>query len=158
MEETLQAIHIALQAADLTASQIDEILLVGGATRTPMIRRRLLEVFASEPRGEVDADLCVAMGAAIQGAAIAGAEVSAVLVDVTPYTFGTSAIGELDGELYPYHYVPIIARNTPIPVRKSEAFFTVADDQTVVDVRIYQGENDGCAREHPRSANSASRA
>ena len=148
VEETLQAIHNALQAADLTASQVEEILLVGGATRTPMIRRRLLEVFASEPRGEVDADLCVAMGAAIQGAAIAGAEVSAVLVDVTPYTFGTSALGELDGELYPYHYVPIIARNTPIPVRKSEAFYTVVDDQPVVDVRIFQGENDGCAREH----------
>jgi molecular chaperone DnaK len=80
------------------------------------------------------------MGAAIQGAAIAGAEVSAVLVDVTPYTFGTSAIGELDGELYPYQYVPIIARNTPIPVRKSEAFFTAVDDQTAVDVKIYQGE------------------
>ena len=75
------------------------------------------------------------------GAAIAGAEVSAVLVDVTPYTFGTSALGELDGELYPYQYVPIIARNTPIPVRKSEVFFTVVDDQTAVDVRIYQGEN-----------------
>ncbi len=140
VEETLQAIHTALQAADLTASQVEEILLVGGATRTPMIRRRLLEVFAREPRGEVDADLCVAMGAAIQGAAIGGAEVSAVLVDVTPYTFGTSAIGELDGEFYPYHYVPIIARNTPIPVRKSEAFFTVVDGQTAVDVRIYQGE------------------
>jgi molecular chaperone DnaK len=140
VEETLQAIHNALSAADLTASQVEEILLVGGATRTPMIRRRLLEVFARDPRGEVDADLCVAMGAAIQGAAVAGAEVSAVLVDVTPYTFGTSAIGELDGELYPYHYVPIIARNTPIPVRKSEAFFTVVDDQTAVDVKIYQGE------------------
>ena len=140
VEETLQAIHTALQAADLTASQVEEILLVGGATRTPMIRRRLLEVFAREPRGEIDADLCVAMGAAIQGAAIGGVEVSAVLVDVTPYTFGTSAIGELDGELYPYHYVPIIARNTPIPVRKSEAFFTVVDGQTAVDVRIYQGE------------------
>jgi molecular chaperone DnaK (HSP70) len=141
IEETLQAIHSALQAADLTASQIEEILLVGGATRTPMIRRRLLEVFDREPRGEVDADLCVAMGAAIQGAAIGGAEVSAVLVDVTPYTFGTSALGELDGELYPYRYCPIIARNTPIPVRKSEAFYTVVDDQTAVDVRIYQGEN-----------------
>ena len=78
VEETLQAIHSALEAADLTASQVDEILLVGGATRTPMIRRRLLEVFGREPRGEVDADLCVAMGAAIQGAAIGGAEVSAV--------------------------------------------------------------------------------
>ena len=141
VEETLQSIHSALQSADLTASQVEEILLVGGATRTPMIRRRLLEVFDREPRGEVDADLCVAMGAAIQGAAIGGTEVSAVLVDVTPYTFGTSALGELDGELYPYHYIPIIARNTPIPVRKSEAFFTIVDDQTAVDVRIYQGEN-----------------
>ena len=61
---------------------------------------------------------------------------------MTPYTFGTSALGELDGELYPYQYVPIIARNTPIPVRKSEVFYTVMDDQTVVDVRIYQGENE----------------
>ena len=78
VEETLQAIHSALRAADLTATQVDEILLVGGATRTPMIRRRLLEIFGLEPRGEVDADLCVAMGAAIQGAAIGGAEVSAV--------------------------------------------------------------------------------
>jgi molecular chaperone DnaK (HSP70) len=142
VEETLQAIHSALQAAELTASQVDEILLVGGATHTPMIRRRLLDVFGREPRGEVDADLCVAMGAAIQGAAIGGADVSAVLVDVTPYTFGTSALGEFDGELYPYQYVPIIARNTPIPVRKSEAFYTVMDDQTEVDVRIYQGENE----------------
>ena len=141
IEETLQAIHTALRSADLTASQVEKILLVGGATRTPMIRRRLVEVFGHEPRGEVDADLCVALGAAIEGAAIAGAEVSAVLVDVTPYTFGTSALGEFEGEIYPYSYVPIIPRNTPIPVRKSEVFFTVADDQTQVDVRIYQGEN-----------------
>ena len=141
IEETLQAIHTALRSADLTASQVEKILLVGGATRTPMIRRRLLEVFGHEPRGEVDADLCVALGAAIEGAAIAGAEVSAVLVDVTPYTFGTSALGEFEGELYPYSYVPIIPRNTPIPVRKSEVFYTVADNQTQVDVRIYQGEN-----------------
>jgi molecular chaperone DnaK len=141
VQETLQAIHTALRSADLTASQVEKILLVGGATRTPMIRRRLAEVFGHEPRGEVDADLCVALGAAIQGAAIAGAEVSAVLVDVTPYTFGISALGELDGEYYPYRYVPIIPRNTAIPVRKSEVFYTVADNQTDVDVRIFQGEN-----------------
>jgi molecular chaperone DnaK (HSP70) len=141
VEETLQAIHTALRSADLTASQVEEILLVGGATRTPMIRRRLVEVFGREPRGEVDADLCVAMGAAIQGAAIAGQEVSAVLVDVTPYTFGTSALGELDGEIYPYSFIPIIPRNTPIPVRKSEVFYTITDNQAEVDVRIYQGEH-----------------
>lgn len=142
IEETLGAIHIALESASLTASQVDEILLVGGATRTPMIRRRLVEVFGKEPRGEVDPDLCVALGAAIQGAAMAGTEVSAVLVDVTPYTFGTSALGERNGDIYPYCYVPIIPRNTPIPVRRSEVFFTVSDAQTEVDVRIFQGENE----------------
>ena len=142
IEETLGAIHIALESAGLTSSQVDEILLVGGATRTPLIRRRLVEAFGTQPRGEVDPDLCVAMGAAIQGAAMTGTEVSAVLVDVTPYTFGTSALGELNGELYPYHYVPIIPKNTPIPARMSEVFFTIIDEQTDVDVRIYQGEND----------------
>ena len=141
IEETLGAIHIALESAGLTSSQVDEILLVGGATWTPLIRRRLVEAFGTQPRGEVDPDLCVAMGAAIQGAAMTGTEVSAVLVDVTPYTFGTSALGELNGELYPYHYVPIIPKNTPIPARLSEVFFTVLDEQTDVDVRIYQGEN-----------------
>ncbi|HEY3848053.1 MAG TPA: Hsp70 family protein [Acetobacteraceae bacterium] len=141
IEETLGAIHIALESANLTSSQVDEILLVGGATRTPLVRRRLVEAFAKDPRGEVDADLCVAMGAAIQGAAMAGTEVSAVLVDVTPYTFGTSALGELNGDLYPYTFAPIIPKNTPIPVRRSEVFFTIADGQTGVDVRIYQGEN-----------------
>ncbi len=141
IEETLGAIHIALESAGLTSSQVDEILLVGGATWTPLIRRRLVEAFGTQPRGEVDPDLCVAMGAAIQGAAMTGTEVSAVLVDVTPYSFGTSALGELNGELYPYHYVPIIPKNTPIPARLSEVFFTVLDEQTDVDVRIYQGEN-----------------
>ena len=141
IEETLGAIHIALESAGLTSSQVDEILLVGGATRTPLIRRRLVEAFGAQPRGEIDPDLCVAMGAAIQGAAMTGTKVSAVLVDVTPYTFGTSALGELNGELYPYHYVPIIPKNTPIPARMSEVFFTILDEQTDVDVRIYQGEN-----------------
>ena len=141
IEETLGAIHIALEAAKLASSQVEEILLVGGATRTPLVRRRLEEAFGKTPRGEVDPDLCVALGAAIQGAAITGVEVSAVLVDVTPYTFGTSAIGELNGDFYPYTYVPIIPKNTPIPVRRSEVFFTAVDNQTEVEVRIYQGEN-----------------
>ena len=141
IEETLSAVHVALESASLTSSQVDEILLVGGATRTPLIRKRLLKAFSREARGEVDPDLCVALGAAIQAGAIAGAEVSAVLVDVTPYTFGTSALGELNGELYPYYYVPIIPKNTAIPVRKSEVFFTVVDDQETVEVRVFQGEN-----------------
>ena len=142
IEETLSAIHIALESAALTASQIEEVLLVGGATRTPLIRDRLFEVFGRPARGEVDPDLCVAMGAAIQGASMAGEKVSAVLVDVTPYTFGTGALGELGGTLYPYCFIPIIPKNTPIPVHKSEAFATINDNQKVVEVRIYQGENE----------------
>ena len=141
IEETLSAVHVALESASLTSSQLDEVLLVGGAARTPLVRTRLFEALVREARGQVDPDLCVALGAAIEGGAIAGAEVSAVLVDVTPYTFGTSALGELNGEPYPYHYVPIIQKNTAIPVRKSEVFFTVVDEQKTVQVRVFQGEN-----------------
>ena len=98
------------------------------------------------------------MGAAIQGAAIGGAEVSAVLVDVTPYTFGTSALGELDGEIYPYPcYVPIIPQNTRIPVRKSEVFYTVVDGQTEVEVKIYPGRGPDDDAKTSRSASSVSR-
>src|SRR5690349_20976603 len=141
IEETLDAVHVALKGAGLTVSQVDEILLVGGATRTPLIRRRLEETFDMAPRGEVDPDLCVALGAAIQAAAIAGEEVSAVLVDVTPYSFGISVLGEIDGEPYPYRFAPIIPKNTPIPVHRSEAFSTVHDNQEAVDINIFQGEN-----------------
>src|SRR5262245_23913496 len=140
LAQTLGAVHTALESASLTASQIDEILLVGGATRTPLVRTRLADVFGMEPRGDVDPDLCVAMGAALQGAVLAGDEVSAVLVDITPYTFGTSALSYLDGELNPDRYVPIIKKNSPIPVCKSEAFGTVIDNQTAVEVKIFQGE------------------
>jgi len=146
IEETLEAIHIALQGAGLAASEVEEILLVGGATRTPVIRRRLKEVFGLVPRGEVDPDLCVAMGAALQGAAIAGEEISAVLVDVTPYSFGTSVLGMLDGEYYPFCYAPIITKNTPIPVRRSEVFFTASDNQERVEVNVYQGEDPDARR------------
>ena len=139
--ETLDAVHVALSGAGLTVSEINEILLVGGATRTPMVLRRLEEELGLQPRAEVDPDLCVAMGAAIQGAVIAGSQAPTVLVDVTPYTFGTSALAPLKGEMYPYCFVPLIRKNTPIPVSKSEAFCTVFDGQTKVDVNVYQGED-----------------
>jgi molecular chaperone DnaK (HSP70) len=139
--ETLDAIHIALSGANLTVSDIDEILLVGGATRTPLVARRLEEELRLQPRSELDPDLCVAMGASIQAGVIGGTKTSAVLVDVTPYTFGTSAIGEMDGALYPHCFVPLIRKNTPIPVSKSEGFFTSFDGQSKVDVGVYQGED-----------------
>ncbi|WP_300372699.1 Hsp70 family protein [Methyloprofundus sp.] len=138
---TLDAVHIALKGAMFTTSDIDEIILVGGSTRTPCIRERLLNEFGFEPHSEVDADLCVTMGAAIQAAMIAGQEVNTVLVDVTPYTYGTSAIGSLDGAPYPFMFVPIIHKNTVLPNRKSDAFATSYDGQDAVEITVYQGED-----------------
>ena len=138
---TLDAVHIAMKGAKLTPADIDEIVLVGGSTRTPCIRERLYSEFGFEPHSEVDPDLCVAMGAATQAAMISGQDVNAVLVDVTPYTYGTSAIGYLDDDYYPYKFVPIIHKNTALPNRKTEAFVTNHDGQEVVNITIYQGED-----------------
>ncbi len=141
IDETLEAVHIALNGAGLTVSDLDEVLLVGGATRTPLVTRRLEEELGLTVRAEVDPELCVATGAAIQGAMIAGESVAAVLVDITPYTFGTSCLGDLNGDMYPFVYIPIIHKNTPIPVTKSEVFYTIQDNQKTVIVSIYQGED-----------------
>jgi molecular chaperone DnaK len=141
IDETLEAVHIALKGANLTVSAIDEVLLVGGATRTPLITRRLEEDLGLTVRAEVNPDLCVAAGAAIQAGMLAGETVTAVLVDVTPYTFGTSALSALHGMPYPFAYVPIIHKNTPIPVTKSDVVYTMHDRQEAVLVHVYQGED-----------------
>ena len=141
IDETLEAVHIALKGANLTVSAIDEVLLVGGATRTPLITRRLEEDLGLTVRAEVNPDLCVAAGAAIQAGMLAGETVTAVLVDITPYTFGTSALSELNGMPYPFTYVPIIHKNTPIPVTKSDVVYTMHDRQEAVLVHVYQGED-----------------
>ncbi len=141
IDETLEAVHIALKGAGLTVSNIDEILLVGGSTRTPLVNERLFAEFGQEPHKEIDPDLCVATGAAIQAAMIAGEDISSVLVDITPYTFGTSAVGDLNGEFYEHKYIPIIHKNSSLPIGKTEAFYTMYDGQEAVDVAIYQGED-----------------
>ncbi len=138
---TLDAVHIALKGAKLIASDIDEIVLVGGSTRTPCIRERLFNTFGFEPHSEVNPDLCVAMGAAIQAAMISGEQVDTVLVDVTPYTYGTSVLSTLNGEIYPFTYAPIIHKNSALPIRKTEAFATHHDGQESVEVNIFQGED-----------------
>lgn len=142
IDETLDAVHLVVKDAGLTASEIDEILLVGGSTRTPLVQERFEQEFGMAPRFEVDPDMCVAAGAALQAAMINGEEVRAVLVDVTPYTFGTSAIGEVDGFFSIDMFVPIIKKNTPVPVTRSEVFYTAYDDQEGVEVKVYQGENE----------------
>ncbi|MFH0926259.1 MAG: Hsp70 family protein [bacterium] len=147
IEETLEAIHIAFRGANVNPSQVDELLLVGGATRTPLVSRTIQERLNITPRNELNPDLCVAMGAAIQAGMIAGEEVSAVLVDITSYTFGTSYLGEFDGiPFYPMVYAPIIKKNTPIPVSKSEVFYTMHDGQKGVEVQVFQGEDPDAAK------------
>ncbi|MEI8326733.1 MAG: Hsp70 family protein, partial [Betaproteobacteria bacterium] len=138
--ETMDAVHVALSGAKLAVSELDEVLLVGGATRTPMVSRLLEALTGIQPHGEINPDLCVAMGAAIQGQTIAGGASPTVLIDVTPYTFGTSAFGLLDGREYPYCFVPLIRRNTPIPASRSDVFYTMFDHQDEVEVTVFQGE------------------
>jgi molecular chaperone DnaK len=141
IQATLDAVHIALKGAKLGLNDIDEILLVGGSTRTPIIRERLFQEFDFEPHGEVDPDLCVALGAATQAGIMSGEQIDKILVDITPYTYGTSAIGTLNGEYYPFTYIPLIHKNSALPIRKTEAFMTYIDGQEKVEVSIYQGED-----------------
>jgi molecular chaperone DnaK (HSP70) len=130
-----------LNGAGLRAVDIDEILLVGGSTRTPLVQKRLEAEMGMQPRQELDPDLCVAMGAAVQAGMMSGDQIGTILVDVTPYTFGTSALADLDGREYPYCFVPLIRKNTPIPVTRSESFFTLYDGQEKIEVNVYQGED-----------------
>ncbi len=138
--ETMDAVHVALIGAKLTVANIDEVLLVGGATRTPMVSRLLESLTGILPHGEINPDLCVAMGAAIQGEIISGGKSPTVLIDITPYTFGTSSVGYLGDRQYPYCFVPLIRKNTPIPASRSEVFYTMYDNQEAVDITVYQGE------------------
>ena len=140
ISETMDAVHVALSGARLAVSDLDEVLLVGGATRTPMVSRLLEALTGIQPHGEINPDLCVAMGAAILGQTIAGGASPTVLIDVTPYTFGTSTFVLLDGREYPYCFVPLIRRNTPIPASRSDVFYTMYDNQEEVDVTVFQGE------------------
>lgn len=142
IDETLNAIHTALDGAQLSASDIDEVILVGGSSRTPLVHQRLKEVFGMVPRGDINPDLCVASGAAIVAGTIAGDTISPVLVDITPYSFGTSAVDELDGLQYGHCYCPLIDKYTPLPVSKSDVFFTMAYGQSAVDVEVFQGEDE----------------
>ena len=142
IDSTLESIHTALDGAKMRASDLDEILLVGGSTRTPLVQKRLESELDMQPRMELDPDLCVAMGAAIQAGMLSGGDqIGPILVDVTPYTFGTSALGQMFGMEYPHCFVPLIRKNTPIPVTFSQSFYTAYDDQEAVEVKVYQGED-----------------
>ena len=141
LARTMRSVTTALDDAGVRPSQLDRILLVGGSTRIPRIARLLAERLGQEPHGEVDPDLCVALGAAVQAGIEMGQDMCAVLVDITPYTFGTSTLGELHGLPYAHQFVPIIRRNTRLPATRTEAFFTVTEEQEAVEIKVYQGED-----------------
>ncbi|MYA21889.1 MAG: Hsp70 family protein [Gemmatimonadetes bacterium] len=141
LARTMQAVTSALNDADVRPNQLDRILLVGGSTRIPRIAQLLSERLGQEPHGGVDPDLCVALGATVQAGIEMGQAVSAVLVDITPYTFGTSAMGELYGMPYAHQFIPLIRRNAKLPATRTEVFFTMFEDQQTVEIKVYQGED-----------------
>ncbi len=141
IQATMEQVRQSLKQARIKAADIDEIILVGGSTRIPLIRRQLFDLFGREPRSDIDPELCVAQGAAIQAAIIEGQSVETLLIDVSPYSYGCSVIGILNGQFYPFQYVPVIPKNTPLPVSKSEAFESSYDLQEYVEIAVYQGEN-----------------
>ena len=141
LARTMRSVTTALNDAGVLPSQLDRILMVGGSTRIPRIAELLAERLGQEPHGEVDPDLCVALGAAVQAGIEMGEDMRSVLVDITPYTFGTSAMGELYGLPYAHQYVPIIRRNAKLPATRTEVFFTLTEDQEKVEIDVYQGED-----------------
>ncbi len=139
--QTRESVNKALNDAGILPVDIDRIILVGGSTRIPRIADMLEEKFKQRPHGEIDPDLCVALGAAIQAGREMGVDTSGVLLDITPYTFGTSAIGEVDGIPTPNMFVPLIRRNTKLPATRTEAFYTMRDNQEYAEINVHQGES-----------------
>ncbi len=135
------AVHEALSAARMLPGAIEEIILVGGATRMPAVQELLEDVFGRRPRRDVHPELAVAYGAGVMAARLMGEDQRKVLIDITPYTFGTSALGEVAGEFSEHRFVPVITAGTPLPVSTAESFATVSDQQEAVDVQIFQGEH-----------------
>jgi molecular chaperone DnaK len=148
LDRTMDCVQRALDDSHLTGAQIDKVVLVGGSTRTPRVSELLEQRLGQPAHQEVNPDLCVAMGASIQSAIIAGSDVGAVLVDITPHTLGIKCLGEMGGFDFPYRFAPIIHRNTPLPASRSELFHTVYDRQSEVEIDVYQGESDDVRHNH----------
>ncbi|KAM9899635.1 hypothetical protein OXX69_009401 [Metschnikowia pulcherrima] len=132
INQTIDPVKRCLRDAEITAKEIDEVILVGGMTRMPKIRKTVKDLFGKEPNTAVNPDEAVALGAAIQGAVLSGQLKDVVLLDVTPLTLGIETYGGI--------FSPLIPRNTAVPVKKEQAFSTAVDGQTGVEVRVYQGE------------------
>jgi molecular chaperone DnaK len=149
LKKTLACVDAALDDAKLTARQLDRVILVGGSTRTPLVHQMLAEQLHHELHCEIDPDLCVSMGAAIQGALMSGIDVGAVLVDITPHTLGVECLGEVRGLPSQYCFSPIIERNTPLPAVRSEIYYTHQEGQAAARIRVFQGEHEDTRRNQP---------
>jgi len=132
VERTMGPVRQALKDANLDVSDIDEVILVGGQTRTPLVQRTVEEFFGKTPHKGVNPDEVVAVGAAIQAGVLGGEVEDVLLLDVTPLTLGIETLGGVA--------TPLIERNTTIPTRKSQIFSTAADNQTQVQINVVQGE------------------
>jgi molecular chaperone DnaK len=132
VERSLNPLKVALKDAGKSAAEIDEIILVGGQTRMPLVQNKVTEFFGKEPRKDVNPDEAVAVGAALQGAVLAGDVKDVLLLDVTPLTLGIETMGAVA--------TAVIEKNTTIPTKKSQVFSTADDNQTAVTIHVVQGE------------------
>ncbi len=132
VERTLDPLKTAIEDADISISEIDDVILVGGQTRMPLVQQKVAEFFGKDARKDVNPDEAVAMGASIQAAVLAGDVTDVLLLDVTPLTLGIETLGGVA--------TPLIEKNTTIPCNKKQTFSTADDNQTAVTIHVVQGE------------------